>query len=366
MSEITVPYALDDYFQSSSLGSIERAIGNNLYGINHMQTPGVVPSNKDVYGLTFFTRPQLNLQNDNVRNYRKLSHLLNQVETSVQRYVRCMLDPRLIHGYTFNNHTIPTLSCPLVDNYNCFIPVLTNNLLSISGWPDLAVSTFTSDPGLYREQYSQVDGIVNNYESYQVSATFRNTKGDPIMYMFYVWLHYMSCVFENRMSPYIDMITENEIDYMTRIYRISLDQQKNKVTKIMAANVAFPLSLPIGSFADFNSEHPYNDQNKEITIRFQCLGFECFDDILVKEFNDSVKLFNSNMRDENRERVMYKVNKNLIQLFNNNGYPRINPDTYDLEWWVSSALYNSRSKAFIQNEVNNTDIAAQDSEFTGD
>ena len=366
MSEITVPYALDDYFQSSNIGPLDKAIGNNLYGINHMQTPGAVPSNKDVYGLTFFVRPQLNLQADNIRNYRKLSHLLNQVETSVQRYVRCMLDPRLIHGYTFNNHTIPTINCPLVDNINSFIPVLTNNLISISGWPDLVVPTFTSEPGLYREQYSQVDGLVSNFESYQLSATFRNTKGDPILYMFYVWLHYMSCVFEGRMSPYIDMITENEIDYMTRIYRISLDQQKNTVTKIISCGAAFPISVPIGNFGDFNIDHPYNDQNKEISIRFQCLGFECFDDILVLEFNKTIQQFNSSMRDGKRETTMYKVNKNLIHLFKYRGYPRINPDTYELEWWVTNTLFNSRSKAFIQNQVNNTDTAAQDSEFTGD
>lgn len=366
MSESIVPYSLDDYFKSSSIGPLDKAIGNNLYGLNHMQTPGAVPSNKDVYGLTFFVRPQLNLQADNIRNYRKLSHLLNQVETSVQRYVRCMLDPRLIHGYTFNNHTIPTIRCPLVDNANSFIPVLTNNLVSISGWPDLAVPTFTSDPGLYREQYSQVDGIVNNYESYQLTATFRNTKGDPILYMFYVWLHYMSCVFEGRMSPYIDMITENEIDYMTRIYRITLDQQKKTVTKIIACGAAFPLSDPIGSFGDFNIEHPYNDQNKEIPIRFQCLGFECFDDILVKEFNDSIQIFNGGMRDGVREGRMFKLEKDITHLFKYKAYPRIEPNTYELEWWVDSFVYNNVSKEFIQKQIKPQEILNQDSEFSGD
>lgn len=366
MTDSLVPYSLDDYFQSSNLGSIDQAIGNNLFGINHRQIPGVVSSNKDVYGLTFFVRPQLNLQADNVRNFRLLSPLLNEIETSIQRHVRCSLDPRLIHGYTFNNHSIPTLSCPIVDNLNCFIPILTNNLTALSGWPDLAVPTYTSEPGLYREQYSQVDGIARNFEMFDLNVSFRNTKGDPILYMFYVWLHYMAAVFEGKLSPYIDFITEREMDYNTKIYRLVLDQQKNVVTKIGATGVAFPISNAVGSFFDYNVNQPYNDQNKEITIRFRCLGFECLDDILVHDFNKSVVQFNSNMRNGVRENVMYKINKNIVHLFNNRGYPRINPNTYELEWWIDNNLYNSRSSSFIQNAVGDTDTIVQDEEFTGD
>lgn len=48
-----VPYTLDDYFQSTPLGSIDKAVGNNLFGINHRQMPSLVPINKDSFGLTF-------------------------------------------------------------------------------------------------------------------------------------------------------------------------------------------------------------------------------------------------------------------------------------------------------------------------
>lgn len=128
----------------------------------------------------------------------------------------------------------------------------------------------------------------------------------------------------------------------------------------------FPISDSIGSFFDVNINTPFNDQNKEINIRFRCLGFECLDDILVYEFNKSVIQFNSNMKDGNRERIMYKINKNIVHLFNNRGYPRINPNTYELEWWIDNNLYQSRSTSFIENEVANTDTIVQDEEFSGD
>ena len=77
-----LPYSLDDLFASTGVGSLDKAIGNNLYGINHRQTATPVPSNKDTYGLTFFVRPQLNLQTDNIRNVRQFYPLLTENETS--------------------------------------------------------------------------------------------------------------------------------------------------------------------------------------------------------------------------------------------------------------------------------------------
>lgn len=345
MNETTVPYTLDDYFSTTPIGSIDRAIGNNLYGLNHQQIPGAVPSSKDVYGLTFFTRPQLNLQPDNIRNERRFYPLLSENETSMQRYVRCMLDPRLQRGHGTNKNTTeliyPPIGCPLVDMSQAFIPVLTNNLLTLSGWPDVTAPVFESEAGLYKESYAQVDGLTKNYASFDLDASFRNTKGDPILYMFYVWLHYFGNVFEGKMVPYMDYLSENVIDYNTRIYRLVLDSEKKKVKKIAATGVAFPVSIPTGSFFDFNSETPYSDQNKEITIRFRCLAAEYLDDILVREFNETTMIFNPAMMNNNRESYMQLVDQRYLSLFNNRGYPRINEDNYNLEWWVDKQVFNS-------------------------
>jgi hypothetical protein len=169
--EIIVPYTLDDYFSSTPIGSVDRAMGNNLYGINHRQTPGLVPSNKDTYGLTFFTRPQLNLQADNIRTERKFYSLLSKNELSMQRYIRCMLDPRLNVGVNVKHlasdsaredkvvYTYPAVTTPLIDVHQAFIPVLTNNLITLSGWPDVTAPVFESDAGMYKESYAQVDGL---------------------------------------------------------------------------------------------------------------------------------------------------------------------------------------------------------------
>lgn len=359
-----LPYSLDDYFQTTPIGSIDRAIGDNLYGINHQQILGAVPSNKDLYGLTFFVRPQLNLQTDNIRNDRLFYPLMTENATSMQRYVRCMLDPRLMTGYDRGKTKVPRIPCTILDNQQAFITVLTNNLVSISGWPDMALPTFKSERGLYNEQYLQADGVVKNYENYAITANFRNTRGDPIIYLFYIWLHYQALVFEGGLVPYPDFITENELDYNTRIYRLVLDPTRTYVTKIAACGAAIPVTVPNGSFFDFSTEKPYNDQNNDISIQFECLGAIYQDDILIHEFNQTVCIFNPSMVDGERERSMTRIKKELYHLFKNRGYPRINPNNYELQWWVDKEYFRARAGAFL--DFNKVLSYLFDNEETGD
>lgn len=343
--------ALSNYFNTSSIGSVDRPLSNNLYGINHRQITTKLPWNKDQFGYTFFVRPQLNLQSSNIRNVRKFYSLLTNNPTTIQRFVRATLDPRIMYGYD----GIEKLTCPLVDNEQAFIPVLSNNLLSLSGFPDLTLPTHTSKPGLYNEVYSQVDGLMDYYESYDITATYMNVKGDPILYLLYIWEMYSSYVFQGLLNPYLDFITENEIDYNTRIYRIVVDTNKEVVTKIGSTGVSFPISVPTGSLFDYNKTgKPFNLENKEISIRFKCLGAQYFDDILIIEFNKTVSQFNPSMAEDKIENDMEKISSVFLTLFNNRGYPRINLENNKLEWWVKKEEYQrivSRYGADIERQL---------------
>ena len=342
---------LDDLYQSLPIGSINSSISNNLYGINHRQVRALIPTNKEVYGFTFFVKPQLNLTSNNIRNLRLLYPLLNNNKLSVQTVVRGTLDPRIVSGYSVvqNVYIEPPLSCILIDPLQAFIPILTNDIVSISGGQDLALPTFTSKEGLYGQVYSQVDGIARYYGVYDIDVTFTNMRGDVIFYLFYSWLHYQANVFEGKLLPYPDFNLANEIDYMTRIYRIILDRTKTTVTKIFATGVCYPYTLPMAQFFDFNIDRPYNEQVKDITIRFKCLGFESVDDILVFEFNETVCQFNPGMRDQYRNEFMTKIDNYTATIFKNRGYPRIDPNNYNLEWFVFNNLFTERSKVFSNN-----------------
>jgi hypothetical protein len=360
-SKPIVAASLDDFLQNTAAGSAITAIGNNFYGINHRQTPTPIALNKDNYGLTFFVRPQLNMQKVNLRNHRLFTPLLSNEASSYQTIIRCLLDPRIIGGYPGGieedgGEALATsdVYCPFVDNTQAFIPVLTNHLKSISGWPDVRSPILTSKEGAYQETHSMVDGIAVNYTAYDIDATFRSSRGDPIMSLFYYWVHYMSAVFEGTLLPYPDMIVENEIDYQTRIYRLVLDSEKRFVQKIGATGVCIPTNIPIGGAFDFSTEKPYNNVDGDITIQFKCNGAIYQDDILIQEFNKTVAIFNPSMDDGRFDdstglqsaefnspikRDMMKIDRDHLALFNNRGYPYINPNTYELGWYVSKQLY---------------------------
>ena len=381
--EVVISSSIDQMLENMPIGSISKAIGNNMYGINFRQTGNPVPRAKDMYGFTFFTRPQLNLTRLNVTNYRGFYNLLTDNNLSYQAFTRLMLDPRLQHN--------GQLKCPFVDMNNPFIPILTNNIQSLSGWPDLTVPTYTSEAGQFGEEHSFVDGVTNHYESFDLDVTFKNTKGNPLIYFFYIWIKYQTLVFEGILNPYIDMITENEIDYNTRIYRLVLDQQKRYVTYIGATGASFPINVPTGSLFDFNVDTPFNTRNTEINIRFRSMGFIAFEDILKLEFNKTLAIFNPDMKkvlmsdlgggsDSSKARddgtVVYRVaGCNYVKLphmlamsmdtsiFSNNffavnhrAYPYINLITNELEWWVDERRFREASQRDLKNIIESVGI----------
>jgi hypothetical protein len=322
----------------------------NVYGINHRQTPLAIPQNRDHYGLTFFTRPQLNFRAPNLRQNRLFTKLLTEVELSTYRMIRNTLDPRLESAWGKGVADTEEVHCALVDPYQAFIPILTNSLISIAGWPDIRVDTYTSKAGPYKEEWSIVDGLAVNYSAYDLTATFRNSKGDPIGQMFYFWNHYGASVFEGVMSPYPDFIVNNEIDYNTRIYRLVLDPTKRYVQRIAACGAAFPYAAPYSSVFDYDSTKPYHDGNNEIQIPLRCMGAIYDDDILIRAFNTVVGYFNPDMRtrsvmDSPGGNVM-KIPLEHLNIFNNRGYPRIDPNTRELEWYIQREYYDAKMEAY--------------------
>jgi hypothetical protein len=338
--------ALDNYYSTSAFGPISSAISDTWRGINHRQTPNAVPMNRDYHGFTFFTRPRCNMTSQNLQQFRLMAPLLNTDDLTIPRAIRALLDTdaKLV-GDGKQSH-----SSRLVDDYQVFIPILTNQLVSMGGWPDILAPTYTSKPGGYQESFSMVDGIVEHYGTFDLHCNFRNLAGDPIMALFLYWVYYQSLVQRGALVPYPDMIIDNEIDYMTRIYRLVMDPSRRFVQKIAACGAAFPLDVPIGNSFNFEADNgPINRANDQITVTFRAIGAMYQDDILIREFNQAVVLQNNQMDDsgdENnpdatREQYYVQLDALYAPLFNNMGYPRINPDTYELQWWIDKDIYNN-------------------------
>lgn len=344
-----VNYRIDDLFASSGIGSLDKAIGLNMYGFNFQQAPSLVPRNKEQPGYVFFTRPQLNLQGDNIRNLRLFYNYLTDNAMSQERAIRCLLDPRLGAGYQYVTSPdiapvqAPVISCPVVDNENAFIPILTNNLEVLTGWPEQTMSFLHSKEDVFRGSHTQANGIVEINGKFTLSATFRNVYNNPILKMMAVWLAYMGHVSTTgRLRPYPDFEAMDRKDYNTRIYRILLDPQRERVTGIIACGAAVPGSNAISAFADYNRQAPISEVNKDFTISFECDGCIIFDPILYYTFNGVVQAFCPGMRDEYRASNMVKLDKVEQNYFRGVAYPRIDPSNSAFEIWAPRDVYEAR------------------------
>lgn len=342
MADTVYPQSLDSIFSASGVGSLDKALTNTIYGLDYQQNRAMTKSNRDQQGYVFMTRPQLNLQKDNLRNYRELYPLLDEDPNSLAKAVRMLLDPRLGAGYNYKMGSdlvkIPPIHSNIIDNQMAFIPMITNLATTVSGFPDLVMQTDSSDPGLFKQVYVLPTGVAKNYEEYDVTITTKNISGDPLSMMLYTWLHYMSAIrAEATMSPYYDAILNDRIDYQTRIYRVILNESKTKVTKIFASIAGFPVNSPTGMFADYNSETPFSEQTKEIPIRIKCMGFVAYDPLLIYHFNKTVGIFKPEMREGNIERYMHLLRREELPYYRWRAYPRINPENMNMEWWVDAS-----------------------------
>lgn len=327
--------------RTTGYGNLATAITNSFRGINFRGVGNPVPLNTDQHGFTFFTRPCLNLSYDNISSDRRFTPLLTGLQNSLQRVIRCYLDPRA----AFENNIVT----PIVDNNLPFIPILSNNLISMAGWPDVTMESYTSKSGVQNEAYSMVDGTSRIYNTWDTTCNFRNLKGDPITLLFMIWVYYSSKVYMGEFTPYPDMIMENEIDYMTRIYRFTLDQSRQFVSKV-ATTVAYPTVVPIGASFNFSEDHPFVRDIDQLSIQFRCIGAEYNDPICIYEFNSLVEMFQPSMTDGTRLSQFKKLSLTERSFFNYNGYPWIDPDTNEFQIWLPMDQYT----------------AAMDSNFTGD
>ena len=53
-------------------------------------------------------------------------------------------------------------------------------------------------------------------------------------------------------------------------------------------------------------------------------------------------MFNPSMNSLMRDQYMTKISREQLLNYNYNGYPRINMDTNELEWWDFTTEYNKR------------------------
>lgn len=316
-----------------------------------------IPSNTDNQGYTFFTRPQLNLSYNNCITSRRMAAYANQNPVGAANAIRCMLQPiglmRQFKRDSFNGSaqaksgSDTDIRSQIVDDRSPFINLLSNTLMTINGFPDLAPDTYTSNEGIAKEVVSWVDDRPYQHGPFDITADFANMDGDMLTHFFHCWVEYETRVAEGSMVPFPINIMTNRIDYQTKIYRLTMDRTRKFVQNI-ATTIAYPTAVPLGAVFNFNLEERLATDVAKVSIQFRCVGVEYNDPIQIYEFNRLVSRFNPDMADpvdrnepidSIRNKKMIKINESEKLVLDYKCYPRIS-ETNELEWWTPISTYN--------------------------
>lgn len=320
---------IDSAARESGHGSVTSSLAHNYYGFNKFSNRAAfLPTNRDVMGYTFWTRPILNLSYDNLLRKEKLTALATNNADSIPGAIRSMFDATgTVQRKSYSR---------LFDNSQAFVPILGNTLESLTGFPDVVVELFTAAPGARKETWQMIDGQSEYNEAFQLSASFSNVSGDPVTMILDLLQTYGSAVYLGEMVPYWDAIVNNYIDYTMRPYRIILDQTSTYVTKIGAPYAAICNTNPIGAAFDFAStkDTPLIKANNQINCSWSCVGFRYNTMSLIQDFNSTVEMFNPQMKAANRARFYRKLSPWEYQRYNFYGYPYIDLATNEFQWWV--------------------------------
>lgn len=316
----------------TGLGDPDKLIGNTLHGINHLGYSIGPISNVDYQGLTFFTRPYLNLTNRNISGIRRLSPLLTEDNQTIHHAIKLMLDTKQGVEYEGDH--------PLTDNKQAFITVFSNLLTGLTGWPDETLDLYISSPGYKNEVYALADHVGSTLNTFSLTATFRNIEGDPINAILSTWLTYIKAVSYGTIVPYYEMIASRTIDYQTRIYRLVLDRSRRWIQKIACCGASVPVANPLGAAFNFAENKPIIEETNEQSVPFTCIGYTYNDPIIAKDFNSTVFYYNKLMTNDYRTNNMVKIPQEYLKLFNFKGYPLITHEM-ELQWYVERLTYET-------------------------
>jgi len=299
---------------------------DTLYGFDAVNSSLHMPEFEH-HGYAFITRPRLNLTTTSLRQDRIMSMLSTLDVNTVNFAIRFWLDTNLqkIYGPMLNGLS----SSIFVNKENPFIPVLTNTLRSLSGWPDSVLDVETSEGGFFSENITYPkghDGLMRNYE---LQATFADTQGSVVLMTFLMWFRYMHLLTRGYVIPYTQDVEGRRMGFTSAIYRFVLDPSKRFITKWAKATGTFPRQVPLGNYFNFDSSASSVDASHNISIPFVVSGrIEYFDPIILKEFNMLIRRFCANIE-------KYKIARGHLKMYLNHKlipYIDIVNGTNELQW----------------------------------
>ena len=273
------------------------------FGIN------ALPSNHEVVGYTFITRPKLNFSTTSLRQDRILAMLDTVDSNSLQFAIRCYLDT---YYSRMSSIAKRAENCPFFNQESPFIIPLSNNLVSVSGWPDPVLDTETTDGGFFSEDMTIVKGSDRLNRTYDITLTFRDIQGGFIISLLWMWIHYIELVVRGDTIAYPEDIAARRVNYTCSIYRFVMDPSRQYITKWSKATGCFPRSLPIGNIFNFGEKENFIHSSSQYSVPFTVNKVEIMDPIIFRDFNTIVRRYSPTITDKDAIVALMTAGSNFM------------------------------------------------------
>jgi hypothetical protein len=306
------------------------ALINMLKGVRILG-PGnqMAPIPDDNIGLVFVNRPLLNLSDENVVLHQQLLPLYEPPRNSLQAYVKGLLDP--VWGRANSGDD------DLLDPLYAWIAPITNLCKVSSGFPDVSLNVAKSTPGLRKEVYQYVDGILKVNYDFDMRLSMHNPKPNIIPFIFDVWNHYIEGVTlgDEGMEPYDEALTQNYRDYDCRVYHIILGKDMRSIEGIYCNGYSWPNTYPSGAFStiDRTTNTLRGQGQDEVEITFPSVIFRYNNIRIADQFNRTTVFFNPNLHPQVRDMHYRKLKFSEYFSGAYKAYPWININTMQMEYW---------------------------------
>lgn len=273
--------------RSSGLGS-RHYVTETLLSQHDRFGSAPIQINSEMVGLTFFTRPRLNMTTSSLRQDPKLAMMDTLDPNSLMFSLRTNLDSVLLKSpYA----AAAVRKSPWINPDTPFNVPLGNMLSGMSGWPDFNVEYETTEAGYFSEDMTMVRGSDQGRRTYDIQCTFRDIQGGYVMAYIFYWLHAMALQMEGSIVAYPDDREKNRLNYTCSIYRFVMDPSMRTIVKWAKATGCYPASLPLGDVFNFGPGDSQIHTSQQFTVPFVVNNVSYMDPRHLAAFNKLVRRY---------------------------------------------------------------------------
>jgi hypothetical protein len=242
----------------------------------------IMSSTAELSGLTFITRPKLNLSTATLKQDPQLIMLNTDNPNSIAFMMRMLLDTKLCKSDAFSELVERS---PLIDKRSPWLTPLMNNLTDISGFPDPTMDVFTSEGGFFNEDISFAAGSDRCRRTFELQMTFNDVQYGVIMAMMQFWFEWIGLLNQGVVAPYMEDMEQRRLPYTVSIYRFMFDPSRRYITRWCKCTGCFPRAVPVGGVFNISQGEVFSNSAAKFTVPFTCNIFEYNKATIIHDFN---------------------------------------------------------------------------------